>query len=77
MRLRLVELHAENSQARKIRVEKLGKNWEDSDGILHHQGLPYVPKIIRTELISKNHDDPLASYFDIEKTRELVIRKYY
>ena len=32
------------------------------------QGLSYVPKIIRIEL---------TSHFDIEKTRELVARKYY
>ena len=32
------------------------------------QGLSYVPKIIRIEL---------TSHFGIEKTRELVARKYY
>ena len=72
-----MELQAEDGQARKIRAEKLGGNWEDSDRILHHQGLPYVPEIIRTELISRHHDDPLAGHFGIEKMRELVIRKYY
>ena len=77
MRLRLVELQAEDGQAQKIRAEKLGGNWEDSDRILHHQGLPYVPEIIRTELISRHHDDPLAGYFGIKKTQELVARKYY
>ena len=68
MRLRLVELQAENSQARKIRVEKLGGNWEDSDRIFHYQGLPYIPEIIRTELISRHYDDPPAGHFGIEKT---------
>ena len=77
MRLRLVELQAEKGQARKIKVEKLGGNWGDSDRILHHQGLPYIPEIIRTELISRHHNDPLAGHFGIEKTRELVARKYY
>ena len=77
MRLRLVELQAKDSQVRKIRAEKLGRNWEYSDKILHYQGLPYVPKIIRTELISKHHDDLLADHFGIEKTLELVARKYY
>ena len=76
MRLRLVELQAEDGQARKIRAEKLGGNWEDSDRILHHQGLLYVPEIIRTELISRHHDDPLVSHFGIKKTQELVARKY-
>ena len=41
------------------------------------QGLPYVTEIIRTELISRHHDDPLAGHFGIEKTRELVAQKYY
>ena len=77
MRLKLVKLQAEDGQARKIRAEKLGRNWEDSDRILHHQSLSYVPEIIKTELISRHHDDPLAGHFGIEKTQELVARKYY
>ena len=77
MRLRLVELQAEDGQVRKIRAEKLGGNWEDSNRILHRQGLPYFPEIIKTELISRHHDNPLAGYFGIEKTQELVARKYY
>ena len=77
MRLRLVELQAEDGLAQKIIAEKLHGNWKDSDRILHHPGLPYVPEIIRTELISRHHNDPLASYFGIEKIQELVTRKYY
>ena len=45
--------------------------------MLHHQGLPYIPEIIRIELISRHHNDPLAGHFGIEKTRELIARKYY
>ena len=67
MRLRLVELQAENGQVQKIRAEKLSGYWEDFDGILYHQGLPYVPKIIKIELISRHHDNSLAGYFGIEK----------
>ena len=70
-------MQAEDGHAQKIRAEKLGGNLEDSDGILHHQGLPYVPEIIRIELISRHYDDSLASHFSIEKTQELVARKYY
>ena len=33
--------------------------------------------MIRTELISRHHNNKLASHFDIEKTRELVAQKYY
>ena len=77
MKLRLVELHVEDSQARKIKMEKRGRNWEDSDGILHYQSLLYVHEIIRTELISKHQNDPLVGHFGIEKIRELIARKYY
>ena len=77
MTLRLVELQAENSQARKIRAEKLGKNWKNSDGILYHQGLPCVFEIVRIELISRHYDDSLAGHLGIEKTQELVAKKYY
>ena len=77
MRLRLVELQAEDGQTRKIRAEKLGRSWEDSNEILHHQGLPYVLEIIKTELISMHHNDPLAGHFGIKKMRKLVARKYY
>ncbi len=45
--------------------------------MLHHQSLPYVPKIVRTELISRHHDDPLAGHFGIDKTQELIAQKYY
>ena len=41
------------------------------------QRLPYIPEIIRSEVISCHHDDPLAGHFGIAKTRELVSRKYY
>ena len=77
MRLRLQELQESDSQAQKVRAEGLQESWEDIEGVLHHQGLPFVPETIRTELISRHHDDPLAGHFGIEKTRELIARKYY
>ncbi len=36
-----------------------------------------MPKIVRTKLISRHHDDPLAGHFGIDKTRELIAQKYY
>ena len=44
---------------------------------MYHQGLSYIPEIIKIELISRHYDDPLANYFGIEKTQEVVARKYY
>ena len=79
MRLRLHKLQAEDEKAWKLRADQqLGQQgWDDINGVWHNQGLPYVPEIIRIELISRHHDDPLAGHFGIEKTRELIARKYY
>ena len=49
----------------------------DVDSVLHHQGLPFILKIISTELISRHHDNPLAGHFGINKTRVLITRIYY
>ncbi len=45
--------------------------------MLYYQGFPYVPKIIRSELISRYHNNPLVGHFGIKKTQELIARKYY
>ena len=76
IRLRLQELQAKNEQAWKTRAEH-SEGWDNINGVLHHQSLPYVPEILRTELISRHHDDPLAGHFGIEKIRELIAQKYY
>ncbi len=77
MRIRLFELQDDDKEAIKLRSEELPKSWEDIEQVLHYQGLPYVPKIIRLELINRHHNNPLAGHFDIEKTRKLIARKYY
>ena len=77
MRLRLSELQESNDEARKIRAEGLKNNYKEVDGVLHHQGLLFVPKAIQIELISQHHDNPLEGHFGIDKTKELVGRKYY
>ena len=78
MRLWLFRLQENNEEAKLLRGSAdLPKGWEDVEGVLQYQGLPYVPEIIRSEVISRHHDDPLAGHFGIDKTRELVGRKDY
>ena len=45
--------------------------------MFHYPGLPYVPKIIRSELISRHHNELLIGHFGIKKTQELIAREYY
>ena len=78
IRLPLSELKAEDQLAGKIREQSLKNGWEkDADGVLHHQGLPYVPEVIKMEIISRHSNNPLTGHFGIDKTRELIARKYY
>ena len=78
MRFRLPELQGEDQLAGRIREQGLNDGWEeDTDGVLHHEGQQYVSEVIRTELISRHHDDPLVGHFGIDNTRELIAQKYY
>ena len=77
MKLRLPDLQSNNNQARKLRAADLLEGWEDIKGVLQYRGLLYIPEIIQSELISQHHDNPLAGHFGIDKTRELIARKYY
>ena len=76
MRLRLAKLQESNEEAQKIRAKDLN-GYKDVDGMLHYQELSFVLEVIRTELISRHHDDSLAGHFGINKTGELIGRKYY
>ena len=77
MRLRLLELQESDDKAQKIKAKGLKDDYKEVDGVLHYQRLPFVPEAIRTELISQHHDNPLERHFSIDKTKDLVGRKYY
>ncbi len=77
MRMRISELQDDDKEAMKLRSEELPEAWEDIKQVLHYQGLLYVPKVIRSELISRHHDKLFAGHFGIEKTYELIAKKYY
>ena len=76
MRLRLAEFQESDKETQKIRAEGLDR-YKDVNRVVHHQGLPFVPEIIRTKLISWHYNDPLAGHFSIDKPRELIRKKYY
>ena len=78
MRLRLSELRENDEEAKLLRSSaSLPEGWEDVEGVLQFQGLPYVLEIIRSKVISRQYDASLTGHFGINKTRELVGRKYY
>ena len=47
MRLRLSELQESDPEAQELKSKKqLPDGWEDIDGVLYHQGLPFVLEVI-------------------------------
>ena len=76
MRLRFQELQETNRKAQKLRQQKVD-GYKEIDEIFHYQGLPFVFKAIWTELISRHHNNFLASYFGIKKTCKLLAWNYY
>ena len=75
--MKLSELQNDDKEIMKLRSEELSKGWEDIKQVLYYQSLPYVSKIIHSKLISRHHNNLLAGHFSIEKTCELIARKYY
>ena len=55
MKLRLAELQESDIETQKFSPKELEEGpgkYIDVDGVLHHQGLPFVPKIIWIEVAS-------------------------
>ncbi len=74
--MRLLKLKDDDKEAKKLRLEGLPKGWKDIEHVFYYLGLPYIPKVIRSELISRHHNNPFVGHFGIRKTWELIARKY-
>ena len=78
MRLQLFKLQENDKETKLFRGSAgLLEDWKDVEEVLQYQGLPYISEIIRFKVISCHHNDSLARYFGIDKTRKLIGRKYY
>ena len=66
-------------QGQGRRTRSAGAWTFDSQGLLRHRDKIYVPEeeSVRQELLKRHHDDELAGHFGVEKTYELLHRKYY
>ena len=62
----LQELQETDFEAQKLRQQGR-KDYKKVYGVLHHQGLPFVPKAIQIELISCHYNNVLKCHFGIKK----------
>lgn len=65
-----------DKKAQKIKTKSLN-GYEKINKILYYWELLFLPKIIKTELISQHNNNFLAGQFGIDKTKELISWKYY
>lgn len=77
MKMRLSEIQDDNKKTKKLRLERPSKDRENIKEVFYYQDLLYVPKVICSKLISRYYNNPLVGPFQIEKTQELIARKYY
>ena len=77
MRLQFSKLQEVDKKAKALRAACLLKDWKNVKGVLQYRRLLYVPESIRSKVISHYHNNLFIGHFGIDKTRELVGRKYY
>ncbi len=70
-------MQVDDKKTKKLRSEGLSEGWKEIKQMFHYQGLLYILKVIHSELISRYHNDLFADHFGIEKTQELIVRKYH
>lgn len=76
IKLKLSKLQKNNLKTKKLK-KNLPKQWKNIKDIYHYQNFPYIPEIIFSKVISYHYNNLLADYFRIEKTQELIAKKYF
>jgi hypothetical protein len=49
----------------------------NEQGLIYLRGLIYIPKFIRSEIITRHHNDLMHSYIGTKKTAKAILRNYY
>lgn len=57
--------------------QSLKEDWKEIKEMLYYQSLLYIQEIVKNKLISSDYNDLLVGYFRINKTPEVIIKKYY
>lgn len=63
--MRFCELHDDNKEVKKIRIEGLSERWKNIEKIFYYWGLLYIPQIICFTLVNRHHNNLLAGHFEI------------
>ena len=77
MCLQLSELQAEDKEKWKIKAQSLKYSKKNIKKVLYRKGLPYLPEIIGTEIISKHQDDLLVGLLLLELNSIGYLKRYF
>lgn len=72
--------HVSLTRQKASRAKKATAYWElDPSGVLHREGKVWIPQdlALRHNILIKNHNDPIGSHYSVNKTTDLLRRKYY
>jgi hypothetical protein len=79
----LIQRIIEATKKDKIIQEMLENSAENEhittneQGLIYLRGLIYIPKCMRSEIITRHHNDPMHGHIGTEKTAEAISRNYY
>lgn len=76
MRSRLFELQDKNIGAKKLQAKEHLKNRKDVETVVHYKSFLYVLEIIYFKPINHYQNNALIGYFEMDKTLELIAKKY-
>lgn len=60
-----------------MRKEGLQEVVEDTDSVLDKKKILFLLDVVKIKRMSRHYNDLFAKYFEIDKTRELIAKKYY
>lgn len=61
----------------ELRNKNLPDSQKDRKGVLQYQFFLYIPVIICSKVINCHHDNSLLGHFIMNKTRKMIIKKFF
>lgn len=76
MRLRLLQMLEDDLETKGFK-KNLPEYWDDMKTVLYFHIFLYVSDITHSTIINCHYNDILLNFFQIEKTRKLLNKKYF
>ena len=70
--------HKQEKYAQKGLIKK-PESWKEHDKVLFYKNLLYIPRepSLQERVLKEHHDHPLAGHPGVQRTKDLILTKYY